>query len=430
MKNLLKQIVIDILTWEAKKTLDTYDPKVVSVTGSVGKTSTKDAVAYVLAQKFSVRKSVKSFNSEIGLPLTILGLPNAWGSAWGWVKNIVKGFFVSFGGADYPDWLVLEVGADHPGDIRRVSKWLRSDIVIITKLPKVPVHVEFFSSPEEVSEEKLFLLDTLKLGGCILLNYKDSLALERAACLEAGQMITVGRDVGADLRASDYKIFYDAQCPKGVEFKIEHENSSHTVCLRGVLGWGHVYATLFGASAGICLGFDTGETAQGLSDLNFPRGRMRLIAGVKDSVILDDSYNSSPTAVANALDALRTVNASGKKIAVLGDMAELGLYSEEEHKKAGFLATDTADVLVTVGVKARLMAEGARQGGMDEANIFQFDDPIKAGKSVELGLRKGDVVLVKGSQSMRMERAVEEIMARPEDKQKILVRQEEEWLSR
>src|SRR3990167_8511888 len=158
MKNLFKKAVVYVITLEARAILRKYKPKIVAVTGSVGKTSTKDAIYAVLQKGAHVRKSEKSFNSEVGLPLTILGAPNAWSNPLRWLQNIIDGLFMLVFNAQYPEWLILEVGADRPGDITSLSKWLPVDIAVITLLPEMPVHVEFFDSPEAVIEEKASLL--------------------------------------------------------------------------------------------------------------------------------------------------------------------------------------------------------------------------------------------------------------------------------
>src|SRR3989338_1816365 len=162
MKNLFKKLIVFIITLQARAVLRKYKPMIVAVTGSVGKTSTKDAIYAVLSKSARVRKSEKSFNSEIGLPLTILGAPNAWSNPFRWLANIVDGLFLIWFDAPYPEWLVLEVGADRPGDIRSLAGWLPVDIAVITRLPEVPVHVEFFDSPEAVVEEKASLIDAIK----------------------------------------------------------------------------------------------------------------------------------------------------------------------------------------------------------------------------------------------------------------------------
>jgi UDP-N-acetylmuramoyl-tripeptide--D-alanyl-D-alanine ligase len=167
-----------------------------------------------------------------------------------------------------------------------------------------------------------------------------------------------------------------------------------------------------------------------LEEYNSPPGRMKLMKGIKNSVIIDDSYNSSPVALEEALKALKLLKVKGKKIAILGDMLELGIHSTGAHKKAGEQVARAADVLITSGIRARFFAEGALTTGMPENNIFQFDDSRDAGKFSETLIEEGDVILIKGSQSSRMERAVEEIMAQPENKTKLLVRQEKEWVKR
>jgi UDP-N-acetylmuramyl pentapeptide synthase len=166
---------------------------------------------------------------------------------------------------------------------------------------------------------------------------------------------------------------------------------------------------------------------QSLEGYKTTPGRMKLIDGINNSTIIDDSYNSSPVALYEALNVLDAVNAPGKKIAVLGDMMELGSFAADEHKKAGEKVAAIADMLVTVCVRARYFAEGARKGGMEKKNILQFDDSQIAGQKLAGKLGHGDIVLVKGSQSVRMERVVEEIMEHPEEKKELLVRQEKEW---
>ncbi|MEK9177708.1 MAG: Mur ligase family protein, partial [Patescibacteria group bacterium] len=147
----MKKLVIWILTIESRLIIGKYKPFIVAITGSVGKTSTKDAIYCVLKNRERyARKSEKSMNSEIGLPLTIIGASNAWHSFSGWLRNIMLGAKMIINRVDYPNCLILEIGADHPGDIRKVARWLHPDIVVITRISKTPVHVEFFKSSEEV----------------------------------------------------------------------------------------------------------------------------------------------------------------------------------------------------------------------------------------------------------------------------------------
>src|SRR3989344_687723 len=158
MQKFFKAIVIAVLTGEARLMLKKHQPFIIAVTGSVGKTTTKDAIFQVLKDTGSVRKSEKSFNSELGVPLTILDLPNAWHDPLGWTRVLAIGCWRALFLREYPKTLVLEVGAQYPGDIKRIARWLCPDIAIITRLPERPTHAEYFASPDEVKKEKAELL--------------------------------------------------------------------------------------------------------------------------------------------------------------------------------------------------------------------------------------------------------------------------------
>ena len=164
MKNLFKSIVVNILVFESKILLRRHHPTIIAITGSVGKTSMKDAIYSILKRHYSTRKSEKSFNSDIGVPLTVLGLPNAWNNPFLWLKNIIDGFFVAFFSKDYPEYLILETGIDRPGDMSKLTSWMKPDFVVLTRLPDIPVHVEYFSDPQAVIDEKNEAGRSLKAG--------------------------------------------------------------------------------------------------------------------------------------------------------------------------------------------------------------------------------------------------------------------------
>jgi len=426
MKEFFKKIVVVIIQWEAVLVLKKYKPKVIAVTGSVGKTSTKDAIFTVMSSGFFVRKSEKSFNSEIGVPLTILGCSNAWNNPILWIKNIVEGFMLVILKNHYPRWLVLEVGADRPGDIERIAAWLKPDIVVVTALPDVPVHVEYFDSPEEVAKEKEYLIKALKPDGVLVLNSDD----EKVRAFKQTYRhtaVTFGFDEGAVFRASHDTS--DIQ-RKQASFRIDSEGSSVPVTIKGSLGRQHMYPALAAFAVGSSQGLDMASMAGAYEHHTVPAGRMRVLDGIHGSIIIDDSYNSSPAAVKEALCVLGNLSISGRKFAVLGDMMELGTYSVDEHRKVGEQVAESADRLMTVGIRARGIAEGAEKKGMDKKNMFHFEDSFKAGRELSHMLDKDDIVLIKGSQSMRMERVVKEVMAHPERAGELLVRQDKEWLAR
>jgi len=431
MKNILKKIITKVIELQARAILKKYNPKIIAVTGSVGKTSTKDAIYSVISKSFYVRKSDKSFNSDIGVPLTILGCNNAWSNPLKWLQNIWQGLSYIIYNKRYPEWLVLEVGADRPGDIKKIATWLKPDVVVVTKFSKVPVHIEYFKSKEEVVAEKGNLVDALKHDGILVLNSDDTdvFAFKNKT---KNRIITYGMMGDAAVRATNYSIYYKegTQEPFGVYFKVEYAGNTLPVKIIGTLGTNNIYSSLAALAVGAGLGLNLVESTENLSKHVSPKGRMNLIKGLKKSTIIDDTYNSSPVALASALDTLRGLKTKNRKIAVLGDMLELGKHTVEAHKEAGVLASTACNLLVTVGLRSRGMAEGAIDAGLDEDSVLQFDNSLEAGKYIRDILKEGDVILVKGSQSTRMEKVVKEIMDQPNLASELLVRQEEEWLAR
>jgi UDP-N-acetylmuramoyl-tripeptide--D-alanyl-D-alanine ligase len=438
MKDFFKKIIIVLLTLEAKAVIKKYKPRIVAVTGSVGKTSAKDAIYEVLAHTSGarVRKSQKSFNSELGLPLTILGRPNAWNNPFAWIQNVIDGLFLIIFHSPYPEWLVLEVGADRPGDIQSVAKWLPVEVAVITRLPEVPVHVEFFNSAEEVVEEKAALIDALVPDGTLVLYADESRSDDMRRRAVGKHISTFGFNEEADVRAQNFSVLYEegvAHAPIGISAHISAGGSSVPVQVIGTAGAHTLLPALAAVAVGRTLGKDLAECVQALGSYMPPQGRMHLLAGIKGSTIIDDTYNSSPAAVAAALDTLVLIapeKSGGRKIAALGDMLELGRHSVEEHRKIGTYAAACTDILITVGFRARDIAQGALDAGMDEKNILQYEDAEKAGEELAALIGQGDIILVKGSQSIRMERTVEELMANPEMAHELLVRQDQEWTKR
>ncbi|MCA9362335.1 hypothetical protein KC906_03085, partial [Candidatus Kaiserbacteria bacterium] len=241
MKRVFKSIVVRILTAEASVLIRRMKPKVIAVTGSVGKTSTKDAIFAAIKNNIYARKSEKSFNSEIGVPLTVLGLPNAWNNPLYWLWNIVDGFFTAFFTRDYPEVLILETGIDRPGDMKRLTRWVQPDIVVLTRLPSVPVHVEYFKTPEAVVEEKFKLIEALKPDGVLIYNHDDTAITERLAGVLQRQ-VGFGRYVPTDFTTRDDKVVYQDDQPTGVEFLIERYGNAYKVHLRNTIGMQHAYA--------------------------------------------------------------------------------------------------------------------------------------------------------------------------------------------
>jgi UDP-N-acetylmuramoyl-tripeptide--D-alanyl-D-alanine ligase len=431
MKNIFKKIIAKILEIEASTIIKKYQPKIIAVTGSVGKTSTKDAIYSVISKSFHVRKSEKSFNSEIGVPLTVLGCNNAWNNPIKWLQNIYQGLDLILFRRSYPEWLVLEVGADRPGDIKQITRWLKPDVVVVTKFSKIPAHIEYFKDKNAIILEKGFLVSALKHDGTLILNSDDEDAFSFKSKTE-NKVVTYGLEGNTEVRATNYSIYYSEKTaePFGIYFKVEYAGNCLPVKIIGTLGMNNIYSSLAALAVGINLGLNLVEATENLSAHIAPRGRMSLIRGIKNSLIIDDTYNSSPVALTSALETLKSLKIKKKKIAMLGDMMELGKHTAEAHKEVGMLAATACDILVTVGLRSRALAESAIDNGLDEDSVLQFDSSEEAGLYIKNIIKEGDIILVKGSQSTRMEKIVKEIMAEPACASELLVRQDEEWLKR
>lgn len=429
MKTTVRTALIHVLRIESQIVLWKYKPKIIAVTGSVGKTSTKDAIYAVISKVAYVRKSEKSYNSEIGLPLTVLGVPNGWNDPVVWFRNIGKGLRLIFTRNDYPKWLILEVGIGKPGDMRRTASWLKTDAVVITAIGETPVHIEFFSSRQHLIEEKASLIDTLKLGGLLVLNRDDEAVMGMKTRTES-PIVTFGFDPEADIRASGENIFYDKEgIPRGVAYRVDESEESLPAVIEGVFGRNHIYASLAAIALSSRLKFDIPKAIKALQNYDVPPGRMRLLSGINGSLIIDDTYNSSPVAAMSALETFGNVKAK-RKIAVLGDMLELGKHTVDAHKDLGKAVEKFADVLLIVGQRAQSIKDGALEARMKEKNIYEFGTAVEAGEFLKTYVKSGDLVLIKGSQGMRMERTVEAILRDPANKKNLLVRQDAEWLNR
>jgi UDP-N-acetylmuramoyl-tripeptide--D-alanyl-D-alanine ligase len=428
----LKKIVVFLLILESKIIVKKYKPFVIAVTGSVGKTSTKDAIYEIAKLHFGfVRKSEKSMNSEIGLPLTIIGTSNAWYSVSGWFQNLWRGFKIILKRSEYPECLVLEIGADHPHDIERVSKWLKTDISVITLIGNIPVHVEFFKNPEELKKEKLFLAKALKDNGTLVL-YGDDNMLQDVKVKESQKIVRYGTRPDFDISGKNVEIQYskgfDFVKPTGISFLVNIADKEYRVSVDNILGKHQMYSILGALSIGNILGIENEKMIEKIQRFDSPRGRMRIIDGINRSTLIDDTYNSSPVAVTEALQTLGEIETQGKRIAILGDMMELGKFGAEAHRKVGELVSGIANLIITIGPRSRLTAEEVLKSGKLPESVLSFDNSKQAIEDVKGRIGKGDIVLIKGSQAMRMEHIVKAIMDQPSQAKQLLVRQEEEWI--
>ena len=433
MKELIKNIIIWKINFIARMYLWRFKPVIIAITGNVGKTSTKEAITAVLSSTKRVRSGKGNLNNEFGVPLVIVGnwmddYYEGGNTLWFWAKVLHLSFFGWFFARNYPEVLVLEYGADKPGDIKRLVKKFRPHIGVVTAVGEIPVHVEFFSGSEAVAREKSKLIEALAPTGYAILNSDDDVVLDMEKRTKA-TVITYGFGEGAEVRVSNFDHKTDNNIPLGTSFKLHYgPNSFVPVNVMGSLGPSQAHAAAAAAAVGIALDMNLVEISDALSYYDGPKGRLKILAGIKNSWIIDDTYNASPASTHLALSVLRELPAK-RRIAVLGDMLELGKYAIQAHQTVGDLVDGFVDVLVCVGARAKFIADSAGNQ-MPKENIHTFDTADMAKKKVQELVKEGDLILVKGSQGMRMERIVEEIMAEPDKKKELLVRQSKKWLSK
>jgi len=429
---MLKSILQYFLRILSRKIIKKYKPDVVGITGSAGKTSAKEAIATVLASRFNVRKSSKNYNNEFGVPLTIIGFSKSPASSFfGWFSVLLSAFKVlCVRDKDYPDMLVLEMGADKPGDIQYLIEIAPCKVGVLTFVSHA--HTEFFKTIKKIAQEKRIIISHLKRDGFAVMNLDNEMVMQQIKTTKA-EVVTYGFREGAELQATDLNIIQDDNdhWPAGINFKVIFKGNIVPVFLPGSITKPLVYAALAGLSVGTVFGVNLVEGAHALRDLQPLPGHLTLIPGIKNTLILDDTYNSSPDPSKAALEALNGIDikSDSKKIVAFSDMLELGAETEASHREIGFKVAEAGvDFLVTVGEAAKHIASAALEAGLDENKIVKFGDSVTAGKFIQEKLTEGDVVLVKGSQSMRMERIVKEIMADPLKAKDLLVRQETEWV--
>jgi UDP-N-acetylmuramoyl-tripeptide--D-alanyl-D-alanine ligase len=413
-----------ILRILGRLTIWRYEPKIIGITGSVGKTSAKVAIATVLGKEHRVRIASGNLNNDLGMPLTILGdwtpeelklvsRDTPRGTAtfrklFFWIKVLsVSAYRVVVKAPDYPEVLILEYGADRPGDIKYLLRIARPSIGIITAVGDVPVHVEFYAGPQEVAREKGRLIDGIPTTGFAILGADDDTVM-RLKDRTRAKVITYGFHQGADLRIVRFENHIEEARPIGISFKIEYGGSFVPVRINGVFGKTHALAAGAAATVGLIFGMNLVKISEALESYVPAGSRMELVPGVKHTLVIDDAYNASPLSMRAALETLKDLPAE-RKVAVLGDMLEIGKYTTEAHEQIGHLAGEIVDVLVTVGARAKFIVEGAKEIGMKKSNIYSFDTAEEAIEPLKDHLKKGDLVLVKGSHAMELDKIVAEI---------------------
>lgn len=349
--------------------------RVVGVTGSNGKTSTKDATASVLAEQFQVTKTDGNFNNHIGLPLTML--------------RARRGDQVG----------IFELGMNHPGEIAPLAEMAAPDVAIITNIGIA--HIEHLGTREAIAQEKGMLAEALAPSGTLILSAHDEFSEGIAARTKAGTVFA-GIDTG-DVQATNLRPFFS-----GTKFELRVDGRSVEAEIP-VPGEHMVHNAVLAVAAGRVFGLSLEACAEGLRKLQLTKGRLehKVVRGLQ---ILDDTYNANPDSMIAALRTLASLPAAGRRIAVLGRMGELGAESEPGHRSVGEAAAhERIDCVIGVGQEAEWIADTASHGGV--AHVLKVATNEEATQALRELANPGDIVLVKGSRSARMERILEGLQA-------------------
>lgn len=360
------------------------DRRIIGITGSVGKTTTKELAADVLNVRYRTLRNAKSYNNEIGLPLTVLGL------------------------RDEHQRAVLEMGFYVLGEIDLLTSIAPPQVGVVTLI--APVHLERARSMENIVRGKRELIDALPPApeGIAILNRDDALVMSMAAHTEA-RILTFGLTPEADIWADGI----EGLGLEGIRFQLHHADQTFSVKLP-LLGRHSAETALRAAAVGLAEGLAWDDILRGLQTT---QNQLRLLAvkGPRDSIVLDDTYNASPPSTIAALNLLADLGSGGRHIAVLGDMLELGRAEERGHRDVGIRAAAVADLLVTVGPRGAIIADEARRQHMDPACIHPCETAEEAVAALLDTIQAGDAVLVKGSRAVGMERIVEALLAAGRD---------------
>ncbi|MGB8952903.1 MAG: UDP-N-acetylmuramoyl-tripeptide--D-alanyl-D-alanine ligase [Candidatus Aminicenantales bacterium] len=362
----------------AGKVLSEHSIKVVGITGSIGKTTVKEFTAALLARDTAVLKSEGNFNNHLGLALSLLRLEK------------------------FHQVAVLEMGTSAPGEIRALTRIAPPDVPVLTNIH--PVHLEFFNTLENIALAKKEILEGTKPGGTAVLNGDDPL-VQKVSRNWNGKKIYFGFSPRMDIQARNIKAMgYD-----GITFDLKYGKKKERL-LVPVLYESYLYNLLAALGVAYALAFPMDRVVGQVHSLKHLSGR-GIVHHMENSIaVIDDTYNSNPVALESALKGLAALPAK-RKVAVLGDMLELGENEKSFHTQAGKQVVDWGwNLLVTVGPLSRHMAEGARAAGMSPTQIYSFPDSDEASAHIMDLVREGDLLLVKGSRGIKTEKIIQTLM--------------------
>jgi UDP-N-acetylmuramoyl-tripeptide--D-alanyl-D-alanine ligase len=346
--------------------------RLAAITGSAGKTTTKDFAAAVLGRRYAVEKTPGSQNSQIGFPMSVMNLPRT------------------------PEWMVGEMGLSEPHELARLSRAFEPDVAAI--LLVAPAHLQFFASVDAIADAKAEILEGLKPGGTLVANADDP-RVAAIAARHRGHVVRFGRNAGADVTARGV-----AAEPEGSRFVLATPEGEAAVRLP-LPGAHQVTNFLAAAAIGHAVGVPASECAAAAETLTPAAHRGEVRRHASGAILYDDAYNANPASMRAALETLAALPAS-RRIAVLGDMLELGPDEDRWHREAGAAAFGRADLLVCVGARAPLYGEGAVGAGLPESAVRRVGSAEEAAALLAGLLAPGDAALFKASRAVGLDRAV------------------------
>ncbi|UCC39179.1 MAG: UDP-N-acetylmuramoyl-tripeptide--D-alanyl-D-alanine ligase [Candidatus Aminicenantes bacterium] len=361
----------------ARKVLSEHEVKVIGITGSIGKTSTKEFTSSLLSPKFNVLKSEGNFNNQLGLPLSLLRLKENHQAA------------------------VLEMAMSAPGEISQLARIAPPNIAVITNIQ--PVHLEFFKSMDDIALAKKEILIGAKENGTAVLNGDDALVKKIAEDWK-GEKIFFGLSPECDIQAHSIQMMGF----KGMSFELKYGQQQEKVHFPFFYE-SHLFNLLTAAGVAFTLSVPFEDVLEQTRKLKPFARRGTLFHLKRDIVLIDDSYNSNPAALESVLKGLASLP-SKRKVAILGDMLELGENEIDFHIQTGKqIAGFGWGILITVGSLSQHMIEGALSSGMKKEQTLSFEDSVRAAEEIWSLLEEGDLVLVKGSRKIKTEKIVEKI---------------------
>jgi UDP-N-acetylmuramoyl-tripeptide--D-alanyl-D-alanine ligase len=419
-------ILQKILRFMARTVLMKYKPTIIGITGSVGKSSTKEAIALMLEPHFRVRKNEGNYNNEIGIPLTILGCKSGGRSIIAWLGVFRRWLGLVLIPQSYPEILVLEMGIDRKGDMGYLVSFVPVSIGVATHVSGS--HLSQFGTLANIAKEKRKLIKSLPATGYAILNADNEWTRKMEEVTDA-EVITYGFGEGADIRVDNLLFHGDVSRVEGFSFKLNYKGKSVPMRLPALLAKHLIPSVLAAVGVGVALRLNLVEIARSLEGFQSLPGRMHMFLGIHDSRIIDDTYNASPASMQAAIETLSHIQAPRKGV-ILGDMLELGEKSDEKHAR---LATDirgaNVSFTILVGQHMRALHQALLENGFSDKQTIWFPDPMSASDYAGSVVRAGDIVLIKGSQGLRMEMIVERLLAQPELASTLLCRQSDVWKS-